>query len=40
VAVLAVDRPRDLLQGRRAVAEGRVPDLDRLADPDVPLKSA
>jgi 3-phenylpropionate/trans-cinnamate dioxygenase ferredoxin reductase component len=40
VAVLAVDRPRDLLQGRRAVAEGREPDLARLADPAVPLKSA
>jgi 3-phenylpropionate/trans-cinnamate dioxygenase ferredoxin reductase component len=40
VAVLAVDRPRDLLQGRRAIAEGRTPGLGRLADPGVPLKSA
>ena len=40
VAVLAVDRPRDLLQARRAVAAGASPDLDRLADPAVPLKSA
>jgi NADPH-dependent 2,4-dienoyl-CoA reductase/sulfur reductase-like enzyme len=40
VAVLAVDRPRDLLQGRRAVEQGRTPDLARLADPAVPLKAA
>jgi 3-phenylpropionate/trans-cinnamate dioxygenase ferredoxin reductase component len=40
VGVLAVDRRRDLLQGRRAIAEGRTPDPDRLADPDVQLKSA
>jgi len=40
VAVLAVDLPRDLLQGRRAVAEGREPDRGRLSDPSVPLKSA
>jgi 3-phenylpropionate/trans-cinnamate dioxygenase ferredoxin reductase component len=40
VAVLAVDRPRDLVQGRRAIADGRAPDPGRLADPAVPLKSA
>lgn len=40
VAVLAVDRPRDLLQGRRAVAEGRRPDADRLGNLQVPLRSA
>ncbi|HWG94541.1 MAG TPA: FAD-dependent oxidoreductase [Mycobacteriales bacterium] len=38
-AVLAVDRPRDLVQGRRLVAEGRVVDPARLADADVPLKA-
>ena len=38
-AVLAVDRPRDLLQGRRAVAERRTPDPERLADPTVPVKA-
>jgi 3-phenylpropionate/trans-cinnamate dioxygenase ferredoxin reductase subunit len=39
VGVLAVDRPRDLLQGRRAVADGRAPDPQRLADPTVPIKA-
>jgi 3-phenylpropionate/trans-cinnamate dioxygenase ferredoxin reductase component len=38
-AVLAVDRPRDLLQGRRLVAAAREVDPERLADPDVPLKA-
>ncbi len=38
-AVLAVDRPRDLAQGRRLVAAGTRPDRTRLADPDTPLKS-
>jgi hypothetical protein len=37
-AVLAVDRPRDLAQGRRLVAAAARPDLQRLADPGVPLK--
>ena len=40
VAVLAVDRPRDLLQGRRLVAARATPDPARLADPAVPLKQA
>ncbi|MDT0264957.1 FAD-dependent oxidoreductase [Streptomyces sp. DSM 44915] len=39
-AVLAVDRPRDLLQGRRLVDRLAEVDPARLADPDVPLKSA
>ncbi|WP_233580788.1 NAD(P)/FAD-dependent oxidoreductase [Streptomyces triticirhizae] len=39
-AVLAVDRPRDLLQGRRLVDRGAAVDPTLLADPDVPLKSA
>ncbi len=37
-AVLAVDRPRDLVQGRRII-EARTPlDAERLVDPDVPLR--
>jgi 3-phenylpropionate/trans-cinnamate dioxygenase ferredoxin reductase component len=40
VAVLAVDRPRDLLQARRVIAAGTPVDPDRLADPAVPLKNA
>ncbi len=38
VALLAVDRPRDLLQGRRLIAARATPDPVRLGDPDVPLK--
>ena len=40
VAVLAVDRPRDLLQGRRRIEAGATPDPVRLADPAVPIKDA
>jgi 3-phenylpropionate/trans-cinnamate dioxygenase ferredoxin reductase subunit len=40
VAVLAVNRPRDVLQGRRILAAGTPVDPDRLADPAVPLKNA
>jgi 3-phenylpropionate/trans-cinnamate dioxygenase ferredoxin reductase subunit len=40
VAVLAVDRPRDLLQGRRVIASGAPVDAARLSDPAVPLKNA
>jgi NADPH-dependent 2,4-dienoyl-CoA reductase/sulfur reductase-like enzyme len=39
-AVLAVDRPRDLAQGRRLMAAGARIDPERAADPAVPLKSA
>jgi 3-phenylpropionate/trans-cinnamate dioxygenase ferredoxin reductase subunit len=39
-AVLAVARPRDLLQGRRLIASGTPVDLVRLADPAVPLRDA
>lgn len=39
-AVLAVDRPRDLLQGRRLVDRRATVDPALLADPDVPLKVA
>ena len=40
VAMLTVDRPRDLVQGRRRMTEGVEPDPVRLADPAVPVKSA
>ena len=40
VAVLAVGRPRDLLQGRRLIAAGHPADPARLADPEVPLRDA
>ncbi|MDN3358431.1 FAD-dependent oxidoreductase [Actinomadura sp. DC4] len=39
-AILTVDRPRDLLQGRRAIAAGARVDAGRIADPDVPVKAA
>jgi 3-phenylpropionate/trans-cinnamate dioxygenase ferredoxin reductase component len=39
-AVLAVGRPRDMLQGRRLIADRAVVDRARVADPDTPLKSA
>jgi len=37
---LAVGRPRDAVQARRAIDAGRVPDPDRLADPAVPVRDA
>jgi NADPH-dependent 2,4-dienoyl-CoA reductase/sulfur reductase-like enzyme len=37
-AVLTVDRPRDLLQGRRLIAAAAEVDVTRLADPAIPLK--
>jgi 3-phenylpropionate/trans-cinnamate dioxygenase ferredoxin reductase subunit len=37
---LTVDRPRDLLQGRRLIAEGGAVDVGRLADVAVPVKDA
>lgn len=37
-AVLTVDRPRDLVQGRRLVEAGRRVRPDHLADPGVPLR--
>jgi NADPH-dependent 2,4-dienoyl-CoA reductase/sulfur reductase-like enzyme len=39
VALLAVDRPRDLIQGRRVIASGAPVDPALLADPAVPLKN-
>jgi 3-phenylpropionate/trans-cinnamate dioxygenase ferredoxin reductase subunit len=40
VAVLAVARPKDLLQGRRLIAVGGPVDAGLLADPTVPLRDA
>jgi 3-phenylpropionate/trans-cinnamate dioxygenase ferredoxin reductase subunit len=40
VAILTVDRPRDLLQGRRVIAAGSPVDAGRLTDPAVPVKDA
>jgi len=40
VAVLAVGRPRDMLQGRRLMEAGQAVDTVRLADPDVPVRDA
>jgi len=39
-AVLAVARPRDLLQGRRLIASATPVNLARLTDPAVPLREA
>jgi NADPH-dependent 2,4-dienoyl-CoA reductase/sulfur reductase-like enzyme len=40
VAILTVNRPRDLLQGRRVIASGASVDGARIADPDVAVKAA
>ena len=40
VAILTVNRPRDLQQGRRVIASADPVDADRLADPAVPVKDA
>ncbi len=40
VALLTVDRPRDLLQGRRVIASASPVDVARLTDPGVPVKDA
>jgi 3-phenylpropionate/trans-cinnamate dioxygenase ferredoxin reductase component len=40
VAILTVNRPRDLQQGRRVIASAGPVDAGRLADPDVPVKDA
>ncbi|MFI6295378.1 NAD(P)/FAD-dependent oxidoreductase [Nonomuraea sp. NPDC050790] len=37
-AVLAADRPRDLVQGRRLIEAGARLDVERLVDPDVALR--
>jgi NADPH-dependent 2,4-dienoyl-CoA reductase/sulfur reductase-like enzyme len=40
VAILAVDRPRDLVQARRLIADGVPLDASRLTDPAVSLKDS
>jgi len=40
VATLTVDRPRDLLQARRLIAAAVPVDVSRLADPEIPVKTA
>ncbi|HKA69442.1 MAG TPA: FAD-dependent oxidoreductase [Actinomycetes bacterium] len=40
VAVLAVDRPRDLVQSRRVMTAALALDADKLADPEVAIKDA
>ncbi len=40
LAVLTVDVPRDLVQGRRLIEAGRPVDPAKLADPAVPLRDA
>jgi 3-phenylpropionate/trans-cinnamate dioxygenase ferredoxin reductase component len=40
VAMVTVNRPRDLLQARRAIAAGAAVDAVRLADPGIPVKEA
>jgi len=40
VAILTVDRPRDLLQARRVIASAGPVDLARLSDPSIPVKQA
>jgi 3-phenylpropionate/trans-cinnamate dioxygenase ferredoxin reductase component len=40
VALLAVDRPRDLSQGRRLIESAAPADPERLADPEIPVRSA
>jgi 3-phenylpropionate/trans-cinnamate dioxygenase ferredoxin reductase subunit len=40
VAILTVDRPRDLLQARRLIALAAPVDVGRLADPAVPVRDA
>jgi 3-phenylpropionate/trans-cinnamate dioxygenase ferredoxin reductase subunit len=40
VAILTVNRPRDLQQGRRVIASADPVDAERLADPAIPVKDA
>jgi 3-phenylpropionate/trans-cinnamate dioxygenase ferredoxin reductase component len=37
-AILTVDRPRDMLQGRRLIASATPVDVSRLADPAIPVR--
>src|SRR5487761_1678051 len=38
VALLSVNRPRDLIQGTRVIRSGAPVDVGRLADPEIPVK--
>ena len=38
VAILTVDRPRDMLQGRRLIASATPVDVSRLTDPAIPVR--
>jgi NADPH-dependent 2,4-dienoyl-CoA reductase/sulfur reductase-like enzyme len=40
VAMLTVDRPRDMLQARRLIAAAVLVDVSRLTDPEIPVKTA
>lgn len=40
IAVLTVDLPKDLMQGRRLIEAGTLVDVAKIADPAVPLRSA
>jgi 3-phenylpropionate/trans-cinnamate dioxygenase ferredoxin reductase component len=40
VAILTVDRPRDLLQGRRVIASATPVDVNLLTDPAIPVEDA
>jgi NADPH-dependent 2,4-dienoyl-CoA reductase/sulfur reductase-like enzyme len=40
VAMLTVDRPRDMLQARRLIAAAAPVDASRLTDPEIPVKTA
>jgi 3-phenylpropionate/trans-cinnamate dioxygenase ferredoxin reductase component len=40
VAMLTVDRPRDMLQARRLIAAAVPVDVSRLTDPEIPVKTA
>ena len=40
VALLIVDTPRDLAQGRRLIEAGAAVDAARLADPGIPVRDA
>ena len=39
VALLSVNRPRDLIQGTRVIRSGAPVDVGRLADPEIPVKA-
>jgi 3-phenylpropionate/trans-cinnamate dioxygenase ferredoxin reductase component len=40
VAILTVDRPRDMLQGRRLIASAAPVEISRLTDPAIPVRES